>query len=131
MASELESDLQDIVDWGKKWFVDFNAGKTQLVSFDWSNNNGYIDVKMDGSVLVEKSSFKMLGLPFSSKLDWGSYIISIAKTAKTLIHSMKFPSHKVALYLYKSAIHPCMEYCCHIWAGVSSCYLELLDVPQK
>ena len=56
LASELESDLQDTVDWGRKWLVDFNAGKTQLVSFDWSNNNGAIDVKMDGSVLEEKSS---------------------------------------------------------------------------
>ena len=58
------------MDWGKKWLVDFNAGKTQLVSFDRSNNNGSIDVKMDGSVLEKKSSFKMLGLTFSSKLDW-------------------------------------------------------------
>ena len=38
------------MDWGKKWLVDFNAGKTQLVSFDWSNNNGSIDVKMGGSM---------------------------------------------------------------------------------
>ena len=64
--SELESDLRDTVDWGKKWLVDFSVGKTQLVSFDRSNNNGSIDVKMDGSVLEEKSSFKMLGLTFSS-----------------------------------------------------------------
>ena len=70
MASELESDLQDTVDWGRKWLVDFNAGKTQLVSFDQSNNTGAIDVKMDGSILEEKPSFKMLGLTFSSKLDW-------------------------------------------------------------
>ena len=27
LASELESDLRDTVDWGKKWLVDFNAGK--------------------------------------------------------------------------------------------------------
>ena len=33
---------------------------------------GSIDVKMHGSVLGEKSSFKMLGLTCSSKLDWGS-----------------------------------------------------------
>ena len=51
LTSELESDLRDTVDWGKKWFVDFNAGKTQLVSFDRSNNNGSIDAKMDGFVL--------------------------------------------------------------------------------
>ena len=69
LASELESDLRDTVAWGKKWLVDLNAGKTQLVSFDRSNNNGSIDVKMNGSILEEKSSFKMLGFTFSSKLD--------------------------------------------------------------
>ena len=100
-----------------------------------SNNTGTIDVKMDGSVLEKKSSFKLLGLTFSSKLDWGSYIISIAKTASknigAFIHSMKFLSPEVALYLYKSTICPCMEYCCHVWAGAPSCYLELLDKLQK
>ena len=85
LASELESDLQDTVDWGKKWLVDFNAGKTQLVLFDRSNNNGSIDVKMDGSVLEEKSFFRMLGLTSFSKLDWSSYIISVAKTASKKI----------------------------------------------
>ena len=135
LASELESDLRDTVDWGRKWLVDFNAGKTQLVSFDRSKNAATIDVKMDGSVLEEKTSFKMLRLTFSSKLDWGSYVASIAKTASkkigALIRSMKFLSPEVALYLYKSTIRPCMEYCCHVWAGAPSCYLELLDKLQK
>ena len=67
LASELESDLRDC-ELDKKWLVDFNAGKTELVLFDRSNNTGSIDVKMDGSVLEEKSSFKTLGLTFSSKL---------------------------------------------------------------
>ena len=52
--AELESDLQDDMDWGREWLVDFSAGKTQLVSFNRSNNTGAIDVKMDGSVLEEK-----------------------------------------------------------------------------
>ena len=134
-ASELESDLRDTVDWGRKWFVDFNAGKTQLVSFDQSKNTGAIDVKMDESVLEEKTSFKMLGLTFYSKLDWSSYIVSITKTTSkkigALIRSMKFLSPEVALYLYKSTIRPCMEYCCYVWAGTPSCYLELLDKLQK
>ena len=37
LASGLESDLRDTVDWGKRWLVDFNAGKTLLVWFDWCN----------------------------------------------------------------------------------------------
>ena len=123
---ELESDLQDTVNWGRKWLVDFYAGKSQLVSFDGSSNTGAIDVKIDGSVLQKESSFKMLGLSLSSKLDWGSYIISIVKTASkkigALIRSMKYCSPEVALYLYKSTIRSCME--CKIKLQIR--YVELL-----
>ena len=87
LVSELESGLQDIIDWGKKWLADFNARKTQLVSFDRSNNTGSINMKMDGSVLEEKSSFKMLGLTFSSKLDW----------VLTLSLLLKLPPRKLEL----------------------------------
>ena len=59
-------------------------------------------MKLNGSVLEEKSSFKMLELSFSSTLDWGSYNVCIAKTASkkigTLIRSMEFLSPEVALY---------------------------------
>ena len=119
------------MDWCKKWLVYFNAGKTQLVLFERTNNTAATDVNLNGSVLEEKSSFKMLGLTFSSKLDWGSYIISIAKSAtkkiETLIRSVKFLSLETALHLYKSTIRPCMKYCCQVWAGGPTCYLELLQ----
>ena len=90
--------------------------------------NSTIDVKIDGFVHEEKLSFKMLGLTFSSKLDWGSYIISIAKKAskriEVLIFYMKFLSSEVALYHFKSTIWPCMKYCCHVWACAPICHLE-------
>ena len=57
------------MDRGRKWLVDFNTGKIQLVLLELSNNTGDIDVKTDGFVLEEKPFFTMLGLTFSSKLD--------------------------------------------------------------
>ena len=68
LASELESDLWDTMDWDRKWLVDFTAGKTQLVSLERSNNTGAIDVKMDRSVFEKKSYRKMLEM--ISLLDW-------------------------------------------------------------
>ena len=68
LASGFESDLWDTVDWGSKWLSDFSAGKTQLVLFYQSDNTDAIDVKMNGSVLEEKLSFKKLGLV--SLLNW-------------------------------------------------------------
>ena len=49
------------MNWSKKWFVDFNDAKIQLVLFDQSNNTGATDAKTDGFVLEEKSYFKMVG----------------------------------------------------------------------
>ena len=113
------------------WFQSWE----NLTAFDRSNTAGSIDVKMDRSVFEEKLCFKTLVLIFSSKFDRVSYIISIAKTAskkiRALIRSMKFLPPEVALYLCISTIRPCMEYYCHIWAGATSCFLELLDKLQK
>ena len=54
LDSLLESDLRDTVDWGTKWLVDFNAGKTQLALFDQSNNAVAIDLDMDEPIVEEK-----------------------------------------------------------------------------
>ena len=122
------------MDWCKKWLVDFNFGKTQLVSFDWSKNNGSIDMKMDGSVFEEKSFLRCWGWP--SLLNWvGVLVLSLLlklpprKLESNSFYEVFFP--EVALYLYKFTVHPCMEYCCHVWAGATSCFLEFLDKLQK
>ena len=90
---------------------------------------------MNKAVLEEKSSFCLLDLSFPSKLDWGYYIVAIAKGASkkigALLHSMKFLSPELVICLYKSTIRPCIEYCCHIWSGAGKCYLNLLDKLQR
>ena len=87
--------------------------------FDWSYNTGAVDVKIDGSMLL-KSSFKMLRLTFTSKLDWNSYIIYIAKTASKKIGVL------IVLYIYKSAmLHGILLNCPY------SCYFELLEKLEK
>ena len=103
VAWDLKSDLWDSVDWGRKWIVHFSSGKIQLVSFDQSNNSGAIGLKMNGSAFEELSSFKMLWLSFSCKLDWDSCIISIARTLFMkigfLICSMNLLFPEIVLYL--------------------------------
>ena len=61
LASELEFDLRDTMDWDKKWLADFSAGKTQLVSFDQSNNTGSIDVKQMGLYLRKNHLLRCWG----------------------------------------------------------------------
>ena len=77
----------------------------------------------------------MLGQSFSSKLDYGSHITFIPKTASrnigALIHSMKLLSLEVEQHHDKSTIPPCMEQCFHVWAGAPNYYLVVLNKLQK
>ena len=105
------------MDWVKKWLLDFNTGKTQLVWFDRSNDNCFVDVKMNGSVLEEKSSFKILGLTFSSKLDWGSYIISIVKAVSKKIGAL-IRSISLSFFLLKLVCISINLPYSHVWNTV-------------
>ena len=84
-------------------------------------------------LFLRKIIFQDARVDFSSKLDWGSYIISIAKSVSkkigALLRSMKFLSPEVTLFLCKSTILQCMEHCCHAWglvllAAICNCWLS-------
>ena len=57
LASELESDLQDTCVWTGTG-IGLLISMLEKLLFDWSNNTGATDVKIDVSVLEKKSSFK-------------------------------------------------------------------------
>ena len=85
--------------------------------FDRFYNSGAIDAKMDASVFKEEESFRILWLFFFlNRIE--AHIISATNTASIkiggFVHSVKFLSPWVALYLYKFIIRPSMEYSCHV-----------------
>ena len=80
-----------------------------------------------------KSSFKMLGLTFF--LNWiGAVTLSLLlklPPRKLELFREKICSPEVALYLYKSTIRSCIEYCYHVWAGALYCFLKLSNKLQN
>ena len=82
--------------------------------FDCSSNSEATNLTVGESALDEKSSFKLLGLLFSSKRDCSSYIARTAKTAPKKLE----PWFVRSLFL----LQPRMKnyYAC---AGVLICYL--------
>ncbi|XP_065665700.1 uncharacterized protein LOC136087122 [Hydra vulgaris] len=90
---------------------------------------------MNSYVLDESSTLRLLGLTLTFDVSWKPYIKLIAKLASAKVASLYCACHFLTpdsiLYLYKSLIHHCMEYCCHIWGGSSNNALSLLDKVQK
>ena len=127
--------MSTVTDWGSQWLVTFNCTKTKLLSINRYKNRGDIPISMADKSLPESSGFRLLGLNFSNDLTWNEYIKSIAKRAAMKVGSLyrarRYLSLECIIHLYKSLIRPCIEYCCHIWAGSSAVVLSLLDRIQK
>ena len=72
LSTKLQCDLEGTVNYGRRWLFKTSPIKSQLVSFDCSNNCVIVYTKMDGS----GDDKKMLELCFTSYLDWGFNIVS-------------------------------------------------------
>ena len=87
-AGSLELDLRDIVEWGEKWLVTFNAAKTKLLTVSRSHKAPLAPVSMNDKDLSENDSFRLLGLTFSKSLTWNEYVEAIAKSATQKVGSL-------------------------------------------
>ena len=133
MASELESDLQDTVDWGKKLISMLE--KLNKLHLTGLNTLVLLVSKWIGLFLRKNHLLRCWG--WLSLLNWiGVLTLSLLlklppRKSEPLFVLWSFFLLRLALYLYKSTIQPCMEYCFHVWAVDSSYYLKLLDKLQK
>jgi hypothetical protein len=127
MVQSLSSDLRSIGVWGALNLVNFNTSKTQLSVISLKHSNFEPRVTFDNDPLTTCNSLNILGLNFNSDLSWREYILELAKRASqklnVLFRFRKFFSPYQLKTLYVSSIRPCMEYCCHIWGGSSSCHI--------
>lgn len=135
LVNSLESDLSQVSAWAEQWHVALNSEKTKVLSVNRYKNSETTPISMSGEVLQESTSFRLVGLTISNDFSWNEYITSVAKKASmkvgTLYRARNYLSPECILHLYKSLIRPCMEYCCHIWAGAPVTLLNLLDRIQR
>ena len=89
VASDLSSDLKQIIQWGKDWFVTFNPSKTKLITFNHKRGgHPFHTVYMDNSALDEAPCLdKLLGLKLTPDLKWNSYILSVGKETGKMVGS--------------------------------------------
>ena len=90
---------------------------------------------MNDHKLDISSSFTQLGLSVSSNLTWKPHINSTAKHASQKLGFLSIAcgyfSPPQLLTIYKSQIHPSLEYCSHVWGGAPKSSLNLIERVQS
>ena len=134
MSSTINSDLQSISEWGTCNLVKFNTSKTQLLTISLSNTPSNYSIIFDDNEILPLKSIHILGLQISSSLSWRDHIVQIAKSAlkklEVLFRCKQYFDSAQLFKLYTGFIHPCLEYCSHIW-GSSPCTSLLDRVESK
>ena len=114
----LQTDLNNILDWIKKWSLSLNVDKCKVVSFGKKIqvNSQYII----GDTLLEKvEEIKDLGVVFDSKLKFNIHINDKINKAFSVLgvikRNFKYMDSNTFIMLYKSMVRPHLEYANLVW----------------
>lgn len=128
----LNSDMLRINEWAKSWKVDFNPGKTELMTITTKRQPETLPLSFGNVALVEKPEHKHLGVIIQNNCKWDShinFIISKAKLQVACLRSYKYKlSRKCLEIMYNSFILPHFDYCDTVW---DNCTLTLCAELEK
>ena len=79
----LQQDLANVLEWAKKWKMEFNVDKCKIMHI--GNKNPKYNYNMDGKNLQETLKEKDLGVLIDYKLDFGDHIKEIVSRANRMI----------------------------------------------
>ena len=132
----LQSDLENVTSWAKKWIVTFNAKKTQVMTISRKRDKtNDFPLSFCGEQLEETNCIKLVGINITNSLNWGYHADKVAMRSGQRLGIIRrarrlLPVSALAS-LYKSKVRSVMEYCSPIWQGASKSTLGKLDVIQR
>ena len=133
-AVALNKDLENISLWAKKWFVKFNASKTESLTFRRNLNAQIEKLYMDGVEITEVTSHKHLGCVLQYNGKWNRHIEEILRKCTRridVLRGLKFQLDRRTLeILYASFIKPIFEYANAVWANCTKEQLESVENLQ-
>ena len=118
-TQQLNTDLESINDWAKKWLVTFSPPKTEEMIISNKKNQNYPPLQLNNHTIKTVRDHKHLGITFSKDLSWKVHIQEIAKKANRrlgILQPLKYKLDRKSLeVLYKSFVRPLLEYGDVIW----------------
>ena len=121
--ANLQSMLNKLGEWCKKWRLKVNIGKTNIIHFRTKSqvSTNYSFTLGNKSVKIV-SSYKYLGVLFSEYLDYGVIVDQLASSGKRALGAIysKFRQQKglgcnTFSKLYHTGVVPILDYCAGVW----------------
>lgn len=138
LTTQINLELVKISQWFNINKLALNLEKTNFIYFHIRNkvNNPLLDpIKINDTILTQKSSIKFLGIIVDEHLNWKNHIVELSnKLSKNLnlIRHIKYLLDSNALQkLYFTLIHSYLTYCTIIWGNTYKSNINKLQILQN
>lgn len=131
--NKLQSDLNKLINWSKKWQMKFNYDKCKVLHV--GNNNDQTNYSMNDTELVKVCQEKDLGVIISNDLKPSKHCTEVVKTANKLVgfigRTFEYKSEKIILTLFNALVRPHLEYCVQFWSPYYRKDIDKLERVQR
>ena len=134
-AEEINSDLNAIVCWGKKWHIEFEPAKSSSLCISLKRDlEDHPSLVMDGIPIKEAETLSVLGFHFDRRLTWAAMIDVMVSRSRQRLGCLRrildYLDSNTLQLAYKAFIRPIMEYGNVAIMGASATQLSRLDTIQ-
>ena len=118
MVESLQKDLDRLGEWARKWQMEFNVGKCEVVQI--GRNNGRKDDYLRGEKLQQATVQRDLGVLVHESQKPSLQVQQVVRKANGMLafiaRGIEYKSREVLLRLYRALVRPQLEYCVQFWA---------------
>ena len=136
LSQGINSDLNKITLWAKKWKITINPTKTVAMLFTKkANPNKNFHIMINNDIVKLSDSHKHLGLWLSHNMTWKKHIKEMASQARKRLGCLqknKYKMSRKSLELcYLTFVRPVLEYGCVLYDSASKEDLDILTEIEK
>ena len=132
-CTNLQADLDRLVEWSHKWLLNFNFDKCSVLHF--GKRNSVIDLYLGDHVLLRASSEIDLGVSLDDSLKVSNQCFKAAMAAQKLLNLVRLTFRYLDVeslsVIYKAMIRPRLEYCIPVWTPYYQKDINLLEKIQR
>ena len=128
----INSDLNALVCWGKKWRIEFKPAKSSALCTSLKRNlQDHPSLVMDSIPIVEVETLSVLGFHFDRRLTWAAVIDKMVSCSRQRLGCLSRILDYLDSNTYNLLIRPIMEYGNVAIMGASATQLGRLDAVQN
>ena len=131
----LQEDLRKLQEWERKWQMQFNADKCEVLRITKKKNPAICNYSLHDQHLQTVKQAKYLGATISSDLSWNQHVDNTVKKATNILNFLRRNIRdcppRVKEQCYKTLVRPTMEYASCVWDPYTNTNIKKLEMVQR